>query len=333
MGMKRSGAVLKEEKENKRARISIGDVSGRRPIPPVPVFKPVQLEQETPHALDSTIQFEDEGHIYRVQFDHPTGPFVTENIVSVSGLVHQFFPHFDPDTVIMKMRRSKKWPQSPYFGMSPEAIKALWKENGEYASQRGSVLHLLLECHNNGFPLGKSTYADILEVQDYFRWRQSHFDKNNLVPFRTEFKMHTGPDLSLTGTADLLAIKKDHPPPGDCDGVLTLHMIDWKFSKAISMDNHYEKGHGPCARMDNCNYNHYLLQQNIYKWFLETYYNDWVWKGHVYTSVHVESLHLAVFNERHPRDGLYVKLPVVSSIVEDMMAARRKELLSSSECV
>jgi len=212
--------------------------------------------------------------------------------------------------------------------MESHEIKAQWEENGQYASGRGSVLHYILECHNNNFDLEGSTYMDIQEVNDYLRWRTLHFTAEDLIPFRTEFKMHTGFDLSLTGTADLLAIKRDHPKPKDCNGVLTLHMIDWKFSKGIHMDNQYEKGHGPCKQMDNCNYNHYLLQQNTYKWLLETYYPNWKWNGHEYTSVQVVSMHLAVFHPNHGRTGLYVSLPVCSDLIDELIQERRQQVQS-----
>jgi hypothetical protein len=199
----------------------------------LPDYEPESLGKATPHYLDETINFVESTHTYSVMYDFPDGPFVTEGIISTSGLIHNLFPVFNPMEVIVKMRRSPKFATGPYQGMTDEAIKAQWTNNGLKASGRGTKLHLLLECHQNGFDLFHSEYRDIPEVQDYSRWHAENMVKENLVPFRTELRLTTGADLLLTGTADLICVKDNHPPPEDCDGVLTLHVIDWKFSREI----------------------------------------------------------------------------------------------------
>lgn len=290
-----------------------------------PAFEPVALELAVPHALDATIRFEEEDHLYFVQYTRG-GPFLTKDdgIESTSGLIHACFPHFDAPSVITKMRRGRKFKTSRYSAMTDKEILFLWSENGRKASTRGTLLHFLLECHNNGFTLAGSDYETLPDVQAYFRWRQVHFQ--GLLPFRTEMRMRTGLDLRLTGTADLLAIAEDHPPPEDCGGVLSLHLIDWKFSKEIKRENRFEKGRGPCAHMDNCNYYHYMLQQNIYQWMLETYYPQWEWKDQTYTSVRIVSKHLAIFHENHGPEGLFLPLPDCRETVEAMMQERRTQI-------
>jgi hypothetical protein len=140
--------------------------------------------------------------------------------------------------------------------------------------------------------------------------------------------MYTGSDLKLTGTADLLAIDEDHPLPSECDGVLSLHLIDWKFSKAIHFDNTYEQGYGVCQDLPNCNFSAYALQQNIYQWMLETYYPTWTWKGHLYTSVRIVSKHLAIFHRNHSRQGYHLALPDMQERIQSMMDVRRDQIIS-----
>ena len=164
-----------------------------------PEFEPESLSLSTPHRLDGDIKFTEADHKYYVRFDESSDDFETDGITSVSTFIHDFFPHFDPDVVIAKMRKGRNWETSRYVGMTTEAIKTLWTDNGNAASARGTLLHFLLECHNNGYELFTSPYASILEVQDYARWRQKHFV--GLVPFRTEMRMFTGKDLKITGTA------------------------------------------------------------------------------------------------------------------------------------
>lgn len=309
---------------------SVDSSGGKRlakTTPPEPMhtpdFDPVQLEQQTPHPRDCNIKFTEEDHMYYVRFEEE-GEFSTDNIMSTSTFIHTFFPHFDADLVLTKMRKSRKWPHSPYFGMTNADIKKQWADNGRVASTRGTKLHFLLECHNNGYALESSPYRHILEVQDYFRWRTRHFA--HLVPFRTELRMYTGIDLCLTGTADLLAVDREHPLPADCDHTLSLHLIDWKFSKAIKRENQYEKGFGVCADLDSCNFWAYALQQNIYQWMIETYYQSWVWRGHQYTKVRIVAKHLAIFHRNHGREGLFLALPDMQARVEKMMTVRRQSL-------
>jgi hypothetical protein len=296
----------------------------------VPEYEPESLGKLTPHILDETIQFVESTHTYSVRYDVPDGPFITDGIVSTSGLIHHLFPSFNPSEVITKMRRSPKFVTGKYQGMTDIEIKEQWTNNGLQASGRGTKLHFLLECHQNGYDLLNSEYRDIPEVQDYFRWHAENMEKTGLIPFRTELRMTTGADLKLTGTADLIAVMFDHPLPQDCDGVLTLHIIDWKFSREIKTTNFFEKGFGPCEHMPNCNHAHYLLQQNVYQWMIETYYNKWTWRCHKYTKVKIASRHLAIFHPNHGRSGLYMSLPDIQPVIEQIMQSRRCELRSAN---
>lgn len=291
----------------------------------IPDYEPESLAKETPHDLDQTIHFIESTHTYLVKYEKD-GPYVKEGIVSTSGLIHDLFPSFDPDEVIIKMRRSPKFVTGPYQGMTDEAIKKQWNDNGQRASSRGTKLHFLLECHQNGFDLFRSEHKDIPEVQDYKRWHAENMAKKGLIPFRTELRLTTGADLKLTGTADLICIRSDHPLPEDCDGVLTLSIIDWKFSKKITQSNFFEKGFGPVSHLDSCNYSMYHLQQNIYQWMIEKYYTHWTWRGHEYTKVKIDSRHLAIFHPNHGRSGLFMSLPDIQPVIEQIMESRRREV-------
>lgn len=293
----------------------------------LPDFEPTLLAQQTPHPLDVTIAFEAVTHTYSVQYD-PNEPFVSNDIISVSTLVHTHFPKFEPDEILRRMRRRRNWIQSPYYTMTDDAIKRYWEKLGRDASTRGTHLHFLLECHLNGYPLlVQSPFLELNEIQAYRRWYTTHFDGKGLIPFRTEFRMRSNADLKITGTADLLAIAHDHAAPSKTNNVLTLHMIDWKFSKDIKTRNPYETGYGPCHGLDNCNYNHYMLQQNIYTWLLETFYSHWTWRGHLYNTVKVETMHLAVFHPNHnPHGYVYIPLPRRHDLVSAVIDTRRQYL-------
>ena len=54
------------------------------------------------------------------------------------------------------------------------------------------------------------------------------------------------------------------------DGTYVIY--DWKRSKDIKEFNDFNKGIRICNDLDDCNYNHYCLQLNIYKKILEDHY-------------------------------------------------------------
>jgi hypothetical protein len=285
---------------------------------------PTTLATTNSHPLDSTIRFTESNHKYQVDFDG--SGFESNSIISVSGLVHSYFPVFDPDDAIQKMMKGRNWHRgNPCYHLTPVQIKEKWNSNATTASTRGTWLHGQLERYMNGFPLPEMPYTHLVPLRQFFQWELTHF-KNQLVPFRTEIRFRSGSDLRLTGTADLLAIDPNHPTPDACDGILSLHIIDWKFSKEIKLVNSYQCGLGPCSKMPDCNFSHYTLQQNLYKWLLETQYKVWTWKGHSYTSVRVSSMKLAVFHENHGENGLYLDVPCITDTISQTLSDRRLEV-------
>lgn len=98
---------------------------------------------ENKHERDSHISFDEGTHTYTVN-----GSYV--GYISVTKLIHKFFPEFNPDEVIRKMKNSPKWPDSKYFGMSDDEIKNGWNSNGRSASGAGTKMHLSIEQFING---------------------------------------------------------------------------------------------------------------------------------------------------------------------------------------
>ena len=293
--------------------------------------EPTELSMETPHDLDKTIKFDELTHTYFVCFDpiNSPGSFTSEGNMSVSGIVHKYFNEFDPIEAIHKMRNGRNWNKhNKYYGMTNKEISDGWKRNALEASSRGTWCHGQLEKCMNGFDLYSAPYSGLIQFQQFFKWKKNHFD-GKLVPFRTELRFRSCKELKMTGTADLIAIDPNHPPPEDTQGVLTLHLKDWKFSKAIKETNRYQSGKGICQSLDDTNLSHYIIQQNLYKWFLEHIYNEWVWKGKQYTSVEVSTMELCVFHENHGTDGLVVPIPDMYELIDAIVEERRESIVNS----
>lgn len=205
------------------------------------------------HPRDKNISFQEEGHIYKIDgIDTPP--------ISVTTLIHNFFPHFDADEVIDKMMRSKNWPQSKYFGKTKESIKEEWKKSGEEASNLGTKMHADIERYINNEEVKE---PNIIEHK-YFTNFWNDFKKVNpgFVAYRTEWTVYDE-DKKLAGSIDCVLTNDK--------GELVI--LDWKRSKEIKIDNKYEKGLGPFSKIDHCNYWHYTLQLNIYRHILEKRYD------------------------------------------------------------
>jgi ATP-dependent exoDNAse (exonuclease V) beta subunit len=217
---------------------------------------PTALAVKNGHERDKRIRFEEEGHIYHIEG-------LDEKPISVTTLIHHFFPQFNPDQVIDKMMKGRNWPNSPYFGKTKQQIKDGWESSGKEASQAGTLMHADIERFLNGDP---PLNPDCTEFR-YFRQFWAAFQQTNptFQPYRTEWIVFDE-DKKLAGSIDCVLSN----PEGQ------VVILDWKRSKEIKMSNSYEKGLGPLKQLDNCNYWHYRLQLNIYRHLLETRYGKTV---------------------------------------------------------
>lgn len=230
---------------------------------------------------DHQITFNEENHSYKVNGD---------TYVSVTTLIHKYFPEFNENKIIEKMMASKNWSNSPYYGLSVQQIKDQWKGSRIEASQAGTELHAKIETYYNTVLddkcllgdyscFGERTTKDI----EYF----INFDKECMLkPARTEWRVFTE-DFKVAGSIDMIF---HGSKPG------TIKLYDWKRSKEIKMTNPFEKGFYPVDKLDHCNYSHYCLQLNLYKYILEKHYD-----------LSVEEMALIVI---HPNNLNYIKIAV-----------------------
>ena len=212
------------------------------------------LKTQHPHPRDDRITFKEEGHEYTIEgFEGKP--------LSVTTLIHKRFPSFDADVVIGKMMRSPKWSSSPYFGMTEDEIKSKWDRERDDASSRGTLMHRAIELYFNG----ELPEADRPDTDEFRHFLKFHADLPKLLgevqPYRTEW-MVFAEDARLAGSIDMTLTN----PQGE------IIILDWKRSKEIKMSNSFERGYGAWRHLDSCNFIHYSLQLNIYKYMLENYY-------------------------------------------------------------
>lgn len=210
------------------------------------------LQKRHPHPRDDRITFQDEGHIYTVDGD--------VSFTSVTTLIHRFFPHFDADLVIEKITTN---PKSVYFGMEASAVKTQWDK----ATELGSRLHEQIEIFFDQLAEFDTTILETVAPSIEFGYFLNFYRDcvvGKLKPYRTEMYVFDE-EVKVCGSIDMLFC--------DPDDSNKVYIYDWKRSKEIRKNNLFEKGLRCLSYLDNCNYNTYSLQLNMYKYILESKYD------------------------------------------------------------
>ena len=248
------------------------------------------------HSRDDKIYFVEKTHKYYIDGS-------CDGNLSCTGFIHEFFGHFDPKAIIIKMRKNPaKWATSKYFGKTDEEIIKEWNDNGKTASEAGTAMHLAIEQFLHGAP-----EQIIPEIFDSIEWK--YFKKfwtdcgDDLEPYRSEWEVWTSSDIKLCGSIDMVFRRRS-------DGKFVIY--DWKRSKEIKTENKFGSGLSPLEHLPDTNYWHYTLQLNVYKWILEKYYG-----------LEVADLYLVIL---HPDNTSYrrMRLNILEDEVEDMIECRRR---------
>lgn len=253
------------------------------------------------HLRDEHIEFDEPTHRYTIDGE-------SKGWVSSTGFYHLFTPHFDADKTIKKMMNSPKWPQNKYYGMTAQEIKQQWSSSGKEASEAGTAMHLAIEMfHNGAEDLIEPSIKETPEWKYFMNyWNDHGYD---LEPYRTEWEVWSK-EFKLAGSIDMIYRKKS-------DGTFVIY--DWKRSKDIKTSNDFENCYPPVDHLPNCNYWHYSLQLNIYKWFLETYYG-----------LNISELYLIIL---HPDNTNYrrLRLNILDNEMKEMLECRKNALDSKSD--
>lgn len=224
---------------------------------------------------DNHVLFLEEGHKYLIDGISAS--------CSVTKLVEHYFPKFEGQAMAKKMLSNPRIFEDPekrekYYGIVgnldlqdskdlQEGIRLVtekWSRDGKAASDKGTEMHKAIEDYYRELtPLPQEKeYTMFKNFDEYTRVK-------GYLPFRSE-QIVWDKSLDLAGSSDMLYIKeknKDKKRPH-------VWLVDWKRSKEIVTKNKFrQKGIGPMKNRDHCNYQHYSLQLNIYKYLMEKHYN------------------------------------------------------------
>jgi hypothetical protein len=242
------------------------------------------------HQHDSSISFEEEDHKYFVK---------NENYTSCTTFVKTFFNPFDQIS-ISRMCVQKRNPHISEASLKVESQKL--RETWSKASADGTLMH---ESFENFYNFG--TVKESNEMNPFLTFTQTMYEKG-YRPYRSEWSVYDEKH-KLAGTIDQLYYKQDEN---------VLYMYDWKRSKNISTYSFGKKGLLCNFYLNDCNFIHYSLQQNIYKYILETNYNK-----------KVVDMHLFVVNPKTYRSSI-IKLPDMQNEIQNMLKYKEIELTQES---
>lgn len=234
--------------------------------------KPIVYERKTYTNLnqstdlypqDALISFDPAEHIYLYR---------GQEIASVSTLVARFFPEFNPIDHAGRVAQRE--------GCSTIEILERWDAAGAESREVGTFMHEQIErILNSGTPQMNTPfhydgqYIKIdkdVSIEKELQFFKSFRIDNRLQPYRTEWRIFDE-QYNIAGTIDLL-----------CKHGNTFEIYDWKRSRKAQPDELiYHYGINGLESIPDIAFYHYALQQNLYKYILETNYGIKISKMHI----------------------------------------------------
>jgi hypothetical protein len=201
------------------------------------------------------VVFKAENHKYE-----SIDPAESINWLSVTSFVGMFKKKFD---AVAQSEKSSKNRKSKWYGLAPEKIREIWSREGDRAVKSGSWYHDereadLLSCdtiqrRGVNIPVIRPLVEGDLKYAPVQRLTEG------IYPEHFVYLKSAG----ICGQSDRVEVVKD-----------TVDIIDYKTNKEIktegfkSWDGSVEKMLGPCAHLDDCNFNHYALQLSTYMYII-----------------------------------------------------------------
>ena len=290
---------------------------------------PTYLANKYPHTRDKYITFDEEPHIYDVDHSQTGKEFSSKNIISITTFIKEGrFSKFEADIVIRQ--NYDKWQRDPhnkYYGKSKDEIKKMW----DMANKLGTIMHRTIEYWYNLMP---PTTPHTVEFTQFLECAKV-LKGQGWEAFRTEWMLWTPQEFSLAGAIDFLmrqsgskAITFD-----ETTGIRTLHlrMIDFKRTVRIMRSNRFRKGTGLCEELDDCNFIHYSLQLNFYKYIIEMFYRNIMVDNVLCHRIQIDDMFLLCM---HPTERTSYELIEVSNsfrpLVIKLLEERRLSLVKST---
>ena len=236
--------------------------------------------QSVTPVMDENIAFEDETHKYH----HPKDATGNAEYISVTTIIDRFFP-FDMDRFIQtKAKREER---------TKEDVLEEFLKNRDEAAEKGTFMHEQIEF----FLKGEQYDGDSKEFRMFKQFYEEIVLAKGFKFVEAEKKILLE-DFNVAGTVDALFKKPNKEE---------YLIVDWKRSKKLVVDGHpktygFGSATSELSHVDNSSYYKYALQQNMYKYILETKYD-----------MPISSMNLIVLHENYDE---YHRVPLVNMYKE-----------------
>ena len=205
--------------------------------------------KEADHPSGDIITFDPKWHQYKSK-NNPKKKFI-----SGTKFLNKFFDEFDKEGI------SKRY--AAKHNMQQDDVIKMWNRKGEIGREMGTLVHDYLEAKIKGDSPAHSDAAFFPdeEIQKVTAKRLIQADLA-LEKLMDEYEILSTEEIvaSLThdvaGTIDIRARRK-------ADNVMCF--LDWKTNAKIDLSNKWQSGKAPIKHLDDCSYNKYSLQLNLYQ--------------------------------------------------------------------
>lgn len=239
---------------------------------------------------------------------------------SVTSLISKFKEPFDAEAIAKSVSKKKS---SKWFGIPPEKIVEIWKQEGERATTLGTFYHNQRE--NDLCSLSS------IEKEGFIVPVVSPIVEDAGIKIAPEQKLESGiypehmvylKSAGICGQSDLVEVVNGK-----------VNIIDYKTNKEIKMES-YKNWEGiskkmlpPVQHLDDCNFYHYALQLSIYMYIILRH-NRRLKPGNI-------SIHHVLFEQEGEDEYGYpiIKLnnlgdPIVQKVVEIPVPYLKEEVIS-----
>lgn len=262
--------------------------------------------------------FKPEKHEY-VSLDNPDFKWI-----SITTLIGYFKQPFD---AIEKSTKSSKNKKSPWYGMTPEAIREAWSSESHRAMDLGTWYHNREEarlCSEEYQPGENGEAIPVFKPmvnEDGIKYAPNQKLQNGIYPEHFAFLSSAG----ICGQSDRVDIINK-----------TVNISDYKTNKEIkfegfkSWDGKTQKMASPISHVDDCNYWHYALQLSFYMYMIIKHNPTFI-PGKL--TIHHISFENSGMNEHgYPITLLDADLnPVIRNIVEIDLPYMKSEVVAILE--
>lgn len=207
------------------------------------------------------VLFIEDSHKYFYEDDvRPSGvigPFETSKFRfrSPTGILTSFKEHFDTEL------QAKRYVKKHNLDLTWEEQAFEWSEKGRIASEEGTILHAYAESLWNDWGMPRPDKPKTPFVEEMHRDLSTKFilAKTELLVYSTK--------LRLAGQVDLLLRNEDRSAYAIMDYKFTKKPLEHK-SFYNPRTKKYKFMSGPFRMLHDCNYNHYSIQMEIYRYLM-----------------------------------------------------------------